>query len=100
MPLEFLVAAFVTLFVVVDPIGLTPTFLAVTERLPLHARRTVALRASLIAGAILIAVCGISLFANVIMGTQEGPLVGGSTSAGVLPGLIAGLVLLIVGDDN
>jgi multiple antibiotic resistance protein len=54
MPLEFAISALVTLFVVVDPIGLAPTFLAVTEGLPRRARRDVALRASIIAGAILI----------------------------------------------
>jgi multiple antibiotic resistance protein len=54
MPLDFAITALVTLFVVVDPIGLAPTFLAVTEGLPRRARRDVALRASLIAGAILI----------------------------------------------
>jgi multiple antibiotic resistance protein len=54
MPLDFAISALVTLFVVVDPVGLAPTFLAVTEGLPLRARRSVALRASLIAGAILI----------------------------------------------
>jgi multiple antibiotic resistance protein len=54
MPLDFAVTALVTLFVVVDPIGLAPTFLAVTEGLPRRARRDVAVRASLIAGAILI----------------------------------------------
>jgi multiple antibiotic resistance protein len=54
MLLDYTISALLTLFVVVDPIGLTPTFLAVTERLPLATRRTVALRASLIAGAILI----------------------------------------------
>jgi multiple antibiotic resistance protein len=53
MPLEYLVSAFVTLFVTVDPIGLVPSFLAVTHDLPLQARRNVALRASLIAAAIL-----------------------------------------------
>lgn len=52
-----------------------------------------------LAGALLIAACAVPLFAGVIMGTQEGPLVGGSTSAGVLPGLIAGVVYLLVGDD-
>ena len=36
------------------PIGLVPTFLAVTEGLPRSARRSVAVRASMIAGAILI----------------------------------------------
>ncbi len=54
MPLDFAISALVTLFVVVDPVGLAPTFLAVTEGLPRRARRDVALRASIIAGAILI----------------------------------------------
>ena len=45
MPLEFLVSALVTLLVVVDPIGLVPSFLAVTHGLPKRARRSVALRA-------------------------------------------------------
>jgi multiple antibiotic resistance protein len=39
--------------VVVDPVGLTPTFLAVTQGLPAAARRQIALRACLIAGVIL-----------------------------------------------
>jgi multiple antibiotic resistance protein len=54
MPIDFAVSALVTLFVVVDPAGLAPTFLAVTEGLPRRARQSVALRASTIAGAILI----------------------------------------------
>jgi multiple antibiotic resistance protein len=54
MPLDFAISALVTLLVVVDPVGLAPTFLAVTEGLPEHARKSVALRAALIAGAILI----------------------------------------------
>lgn len=49
MPLDFLVSAAVTLFVVVDPVGLAPTFLAVTGGLPAAAQRRVARRASLIA---------------------------------------------------
>ena len=52
-PFEFLVAALVTLLVVVDPVGLTPTFLAVTEGMSTPERRRVALRAALIAAAIL-----------------------------------------------
>jgi multiple antibiotic resistance protein len=54
VPLDFAISALVTLFVVVDPIGLAPTFLAVTEGLPRRAKYSVALRASIIAGAILI----------------------------------------------
>jgi multiple antibiotic resistance protein len=53
MPLEFLVSAFVTLAVVVDPIGLVPSFIAVTHGLPAQAQRRVALRAALIATAVL-----------------------------------------------
>lgn len=53
MPLDNLVSAFVTLFLVVDPAGLAPTFLAVTEGLPAAARGRVAARASLIAAAVL-----------------------------------------------
>ena len=54
MPLDYAISALLTLFVVVDPVGLVPTFLAVTEDLPRPARRSVAVRSSLIAGAVLI----------------------------------------------
>ena len=54
MPLDFAISALLTLFVVVDPVGLVPAFLVVTEGLPAAARRSVALRASMIGGAILI----------------------------------------------
>ena len=50
---EFLVSALVTLIVVVDPVGLVPTFLGITHGMPRDARRSVALRASIIAALIL-----------------------------------------------
>jgi len=53
MPIEFFISALVTLVVVVDPIGLVPSYLAITHGLPESARRSVALRATLIAAAIL-----------------------------------------------
>lgn len=53
MSLEFLIPALVTLAVVVDPIGLVPAFIGLTEGLPQRSRRKVALRACLIAAAIL-----------------------------------------------
>jgi len=53
MPLDALLSTFVTLLLVVDPLGLAPTFLAVTEGLPSKARGQAAARASLIAAVIL-----------------------------------------------
>jgi multiple antibiotic resistance protein len=53
MPLDYLISAAVTLLVVVDPVGLAPTFLSVTAGLPAAARRNVAVRAAVTAGAIL-----------------------------------------------
>jgi multiple antibiotic resistance protein len=54
MVLDFLVSALVTLLVVVDPVGLAPTFIGITDGLTESQRRQVAARAALIAGAILI----------------------------------------------
>jgi multiple antibiotic resistance protein len=54
LPVDYLISTFVTLFVVVDPVGLAPTFVAITHGLPISARRQIAIRASLIAAAILI----------------------------------------------
>jgi multiple antibiotic resistance protein len=51
----FFVSALVTLAVVVDPIGLVPSFIAVTSHLATDAQRRVGLEACLIAGGILIA---------------------------------------------
>ena len=54
LPVDYLISTFVTLFVVVDPVGLVPTFLGITHKLPLSERRQIAVRASLIAAAILV----------------------------------------------
>jgi multiple antibiotic resistance protein len=54
MPFDFLVSAVVTLLVVIDPIGLVPAFIGLTEGLLRSHRRQVAARAALIAAAILI----------------------------------------------
>ena len=64
---DTLVSAFVTLFLVVDPLGLVPTFLAVTEGLPAAARRHVAARACVIAAVVLAgaAIAGDWLFKTV-----------------------------------
>jgi multiple antibiotic resistance protein len=54
MPLDFVISALVTLLVVVDPVGLVPAFIAMTDRLPAEARRQAALRACFIAFSILV----------------------------------------------
>ncbi len=54
MLLDFAISAWLTLFVVVDPVAMAPTFLVVTTGMPRASRKSVAVRASVIAGAILI----------------------------------------------
>lgn len=51
--LQYFIPAFATLFVVMDPIGLTPLFLALTQGMNRHQRRVIALRAALVAGLLL-----------------------------------------------
>jgi len=65
MPIDYLVSALVTLAVVVDPVGLVPTFLAVTHGLPQQAQRQIAVRASIIAAAIL---AGTALLGDWLLG--------------------------------
>jgi multiple antibiotic resistance protein len=52
--LDYAISALLTLFVVVDPVAMSPTFLTVTTGMPRASRKSVAVRASVIAGAILI----------------------------------------------
>ncbi len=49
MDLTFYISAFVTLFVIIDPIGLTPLFVAITQGATGPERRVIALRAAAIA---------------------------------------------------
>jgi len=81
MLLDYAISALLTLFVVVDPIGLAPTFLAVTEGLPSAARRSVAMRASCIAGAILV---GAALIGNWLFDTLEISLAAFRIAGGLL----------------
>lgn len=53
MTLEFLVSSFVTLLVVVDPVGLAPIFVTLTRGLSAAEHKRIALNACLIAGTIL-----------------------------------------------
>ena len=54
MDLTFAITAFVTLFVVVDPVGLTPMFVALTQGMTAQARRRIAARAAVAAIGILL----------------------------------------------
>jgi len=81
MPFDYAISAFLTLFVVVDPIGLTPTFLAVTDGLPNNARRLVAVRASIIAGIIL---AGSTLIGDWLLATLQISLAAFRIAGGLL----------------
>ena len=65
MDTGFLITAFTTLFVVIDPIGLTPLFVALTKGANAQHRRGVAVRASLIGATILLA---FALFGEAVLG--------------------------------
>jgi len=52
--LDFIVAALATLVVVVDPVGLAPSFIVLTHHLSQAGRRKVAVNASVLAGGILV----------------------------------------------
>lgn len=54
MDTAFLITAFATLFVIIDPIGLAPIFAALTQGMPVKQRRGVAIRASAIAIGLLV----------------------------------------------
>jgi len=51
---DFAVSALVTMVVIVDPLGLVPIFLSITEGLPNAIRRQIAVRACIIAAGILL----------------------------------------------
>ncbi|TVQ00939.1 MAG: NAAT family transporter [Roseinatronobacter sp.] len=57
--IAFLITAFVTLFVVIDPIGTAPLFLALTQGMDTAKRRAIGVRACIIA-AILLALFGVA----------------------------------------
>lgn len=65
MDFAFFITAFVTLFVIIDPVGLTPLFAALTQGDPQTHRRAVALRACLIAFGILAL---FTLFGEAVLG--------------------------------
>ncbi len=65
MEISFFITAFATLFVVVDPVGLTPMFIALTQGVPPAQRRVIALRACVIAAAILAA---FAFFGEAVLG--------------------------------
>jgi multiple antibiotic resistance protein len=54
MDLNFLLTAFVTLFVVIDPIGLMPIYVSLTAGSNVYARRAIAVRAILVGFGILV----------------------------------------------
>ncbi|EAP76604.1 MULTISPECIES: MarC family protein [Roseovarius] len=55
MDTAFLITAFVTFFVIMDPPGLAPVFAALTQGMSAQRRRAIALRACLVAAGVLIA---------------------------------------------
>jgi multiple antibiotic resistance protein len=90
--LDFALSAFVTLLLVVDPVGLAPAFLAATGGMPDKVKRTVALRAPIIAASILvvIALAGNLLLRQLGIGIPAFQIAGGLLLFGVSYQMIFG----------
>ncbi|SFN48911.1 multiple antibiotic resistance protein [Roseovarius lutimaris] len=54
MDTAFLITAFVTLFVIIDPIGMTPLFVALTQGMSAQKRRAIAVRACVTSALLLV----------------------------------------------
>lgn len=65
MDYSIYITAFVTLFVIIDPIGLTPLFAALTQGQPARNRRAIAMRSCLIALVLLVL---FAIFGEAVMG--------------------------------
>lgn len=81
-----LVPAFVTLFVVIDPVGLGPMFLGLTAGLPERDKRRIGLEASVIAFVVL---AGSALFADWLLGALGISLAAFRIAGGLLLFVIA-----------
>ncbi len=90
--LDFALSAFVTLLLVIDPVGLVPAFLAATHGLPDKDKRAIVIRAPLIAAAILVvlAVCGNWLLRQLSIGIPAFQIAGGLLLFGVSYRMIFG----------
>ncbi|WFU75287.1 MarC family protein [Bradyrhizobium sp. CB2312] len=90
--IDFALSAFVTLLLVVDPVGLAPAFLAATGGMPDKVKRTAALRAPLIAASILvvIALAGNWLLRQLGIGIPAFQIAGGLLLFGVSYQMIFG----------
>ena len=90
--LDIALSAFVTLLLVVDPVGLAPAFLAATSGMPDKVKRTIAVRAPLIAASILvvIALVGNWLLRQLGIGIPAFQIAGGLLLFGVSYQMIFG----------
>lgn len=90
--LNYVTSSFVTLALVIDPIGLAPAFIAIATGIDLAQRRALALRASAIAAAILIvtAVLGNWFLAQLRIGLSAFQISGGILLFGVATRMIFG----------
>jgi multiple antibiotic resistance protein len=90
--LNYVTSSFVTLALVIDPIGIAPAFIAITHGIDLVQRRALALRASAIAAAILIvtALLGNWFLAQLRIGLSAFQISGGILLFGVATRMIFG----------
>lgn len=94
--LNYVTSSFVTLALVIDPIGLAPAFISITQGLDFAQKRSLAVRASVIAAAILIvtALLGNWFLAQLRIGLSAFQISGGILLFGVATRMIFGQHML------
>src|ERR1700737_3393319 len=90
--IDFAMSAFVTLLLVVDPVGRVPAFLSATHGLSEQERTAIAIRSPLIAAAMLVALalCGNWLLRQLGIGIAAFQIAGGLLLFGLSYGMVFG----------
>ena len=81
MEIDFLITSFVALLVIIDPIGLTPLFVALTHRMSAKARRNITIRAIGVAFFVLML---FALFGETVLGFVGIPMPAFRVAGGIL----------------
>ena len=88
----FLITAFVTMFVVIDPMGMAPLFVALTQGMSRQRRRAIAVRSCVTGFMAIPLIAGPGAIASVILLTGQKP---GLAGLGIVAGITLAVLLVV-----